>query len=64
MAESLEVKIEAGIAQMLFNRPEVYNAMNPEIIEGLARHCTALQVQCAIRWWFGIAFGMANGSLS
>ena len=48
MAESLELKVEAGIAQLTINRPEVFNAMNPEVIQGLARHSMALAMDTSV----------------
>jgi 2-(1,2-epoxy-1,2-dihydrophenyl)acetyl-CoA isomerase len=42
MSDKVLVNMEDGIAQVLFNRPEVYNAMDGEVIETLAGHMIAL----------------------
>jgi len=49
MAECLKVTIENGIAHVLFNRPETYNAMNPEVLETLAMRFTSLALDSSAR---------------
>lgn len=40
MSEKIEVTVDGGIALVMFNRPECYNAMDSDVIEGMARHFT------------------------
>lgn len=42
MSEKLLVNVHDGIAQVMFNRPEVLNAMDSDIIEGMAKHFVAI----------------------
>lgn len=49
MSEKLVVKVEAGIAQVVFNRPEVYNAMDADVIEAMSRDFTALAMDSSVR---------------
>jgi len=49
MSDKLLVNVDAGIAQVLFNRPEVYNAMDADVIEAMARSFTALAMDSSVR---------------
>jgi 2-(1,2-epoxy-1,2-dihydrophenyl)acetyl-CoA isomerase len=49
MAESIEVSTENQVARVLLNRPEVFNAMDADILYGLARHLTALSIDASVR---------------
>ena len=49
MAESLKVTIENGIAHVLFNRPERYNAMDSDVIEGLVMAFTSMSLDDSVR---------------
>jgi 2-(1,2-epoxy-1,2-dihydrophenyl)acetyl-CoA isomerase len=49
MSDKLLVNVKDGIAQVLFNRPEVYNAMDSDVIEAMASHFTALATDPAAK---------------
>jgi 2-(1,2-epoxy-1,2-dihydrophenyl)acetyl-CoA isomerase len=49
MAEHVTVTIEHGIAQVVLDRPEVFNAMDSDVLYALARHMTALAADGAVR---------------
>lgn len=54
MAETVVLNREGDIVQLLLNRPEAFNAFNPECITGLARHLTACATDASVR---GVVIG-------
>ncbi len=49
MADKVEIVKEDYVAQVRFNRPEAYNAMDDEVLYSLARHFTALAIDNSVR---------------
>jgi len=49
MSDKLVVNVQDGIAQVLFNRPEVYNAMDSDVIEAMASHFVAMAADPAVK---------------
>lgn len=49
MADSVLVTIEDQVAQVLLNRPEAFNAMDGDVLYGLARELTALAINPGVR---------------
>lgn len=45
----VRLSISAGVASIVFDRPEAYNAMTWNMYEMLARHCTALKSDSSIK---------------
>ena len=49
MYETLEIRIEQGVATVWMNRPEVHNAFNAQLIADLTRACRELDGDDAVR---------------
>jgi 2-(1,2-epoxy-1,2-dihydrophenyl)acetyl-CoA isomerase len=49
MPEKLVVSVSDGIAQVIFNRPEVYNAMDGEVIESMLTVFTGLALDASVK---------------
>lgn len=49
MSEKLRVDIEGGIATILFNRPEISNALDGDIIESLADRVISLGMDASVK---------------
>lgn len=65
MTDKLQVQVSDGIARVLFNRPDLSNAMDTDVVEGLAQHFTEMamdeSVQVIVVSGKGKAFLLGGG---